>query len=56
MMSLRQKTIWVVGGIFAVLIAGIYLLSRTFLMESYTELEVQQATKHAERFLSAFEE
>ncbi len=52
-MSLRAKTIAIVGIAFLVLLGGLFTLSQTLLMNSYTKLEKQNATVDVQRVLNA---
>ena len=55
-MTLRKKTLGIIGVTFLALIGILYTMSQTILLESYIRLEDQSARRNVERVLSAFAE
>ncbi len=54
-MTLRTKTLLIIGITFASLISLLYISSHIILMRGYTELEVQDTQRHVERVLNALQ-
>src|SRR5688572_2128153 len=54
-MTLRTKTLLIIGITFVSLISLLYLSSHLILMRGYIELEVQDTQRHVERVLNALQ-
>jgi signal transduction histidine kinase len=52
-MSLRLKTLLIVGITLVGLILGVYIISQTILLRSYVQLEQQNVTRNVQRVLNA---
>jgi signal transduction histidine kinase len=55
-MSLRLKTLLIVGSTLLGLILGVYIISQTILLRSYVQLEQQSVTRNVQRVLNAIKD
>jgi len=55
-MGLREKTVLALGGVLVVLMAMLYVGSRTIIQKEFAHLEERDAQKHVERVLQALAE